>query len=200
MRDKQDLSIWEQYSPETWKVCKIVGAQNSKMSTKMNFIGTKVLRRWVSVNVILGIIRYLPQFSTAGTMAEDYIRNLRSLPVAPVKIVKQGGNEDIKWSRAGKPTFHESRTRIELPSLRVNSAISVPETSKRMPDLGALEFCLIRHALPHSRMTVARGLLMELRTRDEVATELIDPWRDHIAQLFNEEYFHSLRVHILGED
>lgn len=70
------------------------------------------------------------------------------------------------------------------------------ERSLRKPNFEAVQFCRIFHVLVDSRRTIASTRLMDSRARDETYSELVDPWTDHIAPVFNDESFQPQPVNI----
>lgn len=149
-------------------------------------IATKMEQIAACVNTLLHLIGDVPHLSVAREMAEYNFETLRSLPGAAGKMVKYGGNEGIEWTRGDRPSFHGSNIRIGLPTVLVNGGTFIPERFVRRPDFEAVEFCCILHVSADSRMTLARAQLMKPRTRNELGSDLIGPWTDHIAMLFND--------------
>lgn len=117
--------------------------------------------------------------------------------------VKEGKDSQSKptlqWVSGDVPEFDEHGEVVPNHDDNYRSYIVSRHPSGRQPEFLEEEYCRFLHVLQDGRKAIARKLLMQPRIKEEQDMVIIDPWDEHIVDLFNDESFQPEPVHFLPE-
>lgn len=168
------------------KAIKVTGGLNTKLATKHKMLAVKMVQRQFCVQGALTLVAHI---ETRAGVSGFRICLLSSTSVRVTKTIT--GEEKIFWGSEDVPIFNGKRLKSDflyrIPIKTLN--VSGEAFNAREPGFEASEYCRLLHVLPDARMTTARTQLTIPKSREELDTEHVDPWTDHIAPIFNDSMF-----------
>lgn len=148
------------------------------------------------------------------------MRHLRRVLSTSVKVLKgrDWARERLQWCRGDIPRVEKDRNvLIGVPKLDdetgqsnagrapdaqlqygdggPSGTVSKTETG-RSPDFIANEFCRFLHVLAAPQSTVSRQRIQEQLKRDELDTEIVDPY-EQLSDLFNDTWCKQEKIDVL---
>lgn len=171
------------------KVFNITGAQNARNATKRKIIAMKMVQRAVSMKTMNELQDAIDEndFEDLSTFATE----LKNISKTSVKVSKVNRVESFTWASGDVPIFQNGEVVIGMPLIESRSdPIRTSEASSAQiaAPFQADEYCRLMHVISDPRMTSARQLLTTPRSREQLENP-VDPWSDHIINLFNDPEF-----------
>lgn len=172
---------------------KITGGVRLKKGLKVKVIAIQMVQKKFILDDVMEYIKR----KDSGNM-RDSARRLVSFSERGVRETKDvDGNAKIERVSGDVPQFDDEVEIIPIDDDEFMRPKIPVIASQRQPEFTANEYCRPLHFLQDGRMSIARQLLLHARTKEPQDMVYVDPWDDHIVDLFNDTTFQPKPVHIL---